>query len=118
VSNQYTEDFYQNQKQGSRRSAEQIVPLVLELVQPRSIVDIGCGLGTWLAVFIQHGIVDVLGVDGDYVERNMLQIGEDRFVAHDLTKPIRLDSASIWFSASKLLNILPKSMRRRWSTRS
>lgn len=42
---------------------------MLELYTPESVVDVGCGVGTWLAAFAQHGVDDVLGVDGDYVAR-------------------------------------------------
>jgi SAM-dependent methyltransferase len=91
VANRYTEEFYKGQQGGSRRSAERIVPLVLELVKAASVVDVGCGVGTWLAAFAAHGVTNIRGIDGEYVDRGRLQIGEDRFVAHDLTKPIRLD---------------------------
>jgi SAM-dependent methyltransferase len=85
----YTEEFYQDQRDGSRRSAEEIVPLVLELVQPRRVIDVGCGLGTWLAVFRQLGVEDVWGIDGEYVDRSMLEIPAERFLARDLSQPWR-----------------------------
>ncbi len=91
MTNQYSDQFYKNQQHGSRQSADQIVPLAIELVKPESVVDVGCGVGTWLAAFARHGITDVYGIDGDYVERNGLQISENRFLAHDLSTPIRLD---------------------------
>ena len=91
MSNQYSDQFYKNQQHGSRQSADQIVPLAIELAKPKSVVDVGCGVGTWLAAFAGHGITDVYGIDGDYVERNRLQISENRFRAHDLSAPIRLD---------------------------
>jgi SAM-dependent methyltransferase len=87
----YTIDFYKNHREGSRRSARQIVPLVLELVQPKSVIDVGCGVGAWLSVFNECGIEDFFGVDGDYVDRNMLEIPEQQFLAFDLTKPIQLN---------------------------
>jgi SAM-dependent methyltransferase len=87
----YTVDFYKNHRDGSRRSARQIVPLVLELVQPKSVIDVGCGVGAWLAVFNECGVEDFCGIDGDYVDRNMLEIPEQRFFVSDLTKPIQLN---------------------------
>ena len=87
----YTEAFYKTQREGSRRSAEAIVPLVLPLIQPQSIVDVGCGLGTWLSVFKAHGVKDVLGVDGEHVDQSMLQIPREQFVAFDLTRPIQIN---------------------------
>lgn len=43
-----------------------LVPSVIELLNPKSVVDIGCGTGTFLKVFKDCGISDVLGVDGPW----------------------------------------------------
>ena len=87
----YTQKFYKDQSVGSRRSAEAIVPLVLTLIKPQSVIDVGCGLGTWLSVFKEFGVKDVFGIDGDHVDRSMLQIPNERFTAFDLKKPIPID---------------------------
>jgi tetratricopeptide (TPR) repeat protein len=83
----YNEDFYQYQMQGSLRSAEVIVPMVLDLVAVNSVIDIGCGVGTWLSVYRKHGVAEMQGVDGDYVDRNLLMIDAGDFRAHDLSAP-------------------------------
>ena len=49
----YAEQFYAEQREGSLCSAREVVPLILELVNPRSVVDVGCGVGTWLSVFVE-----------------------------------------------------------------
>jgi SAM-dependent methyltransferase len=67
-----------------------IVPHVVRMLAPRSVVDVGCGLGTWLAVFAGMGVSDFVGVDGEYVEPARLEIPHDRFVAHDLATPLSL----------------------------
>jgi hypothetical protein len=59
------------------------------LVQPRRVLDVGCGLGAWLAVFRHLGVDDVWGIDGDYVDRTMLEIPAERFLARDLSQPWR-----------------------------
>lgn len=61
-----------------------IVPLIMDLVKPKSVLDVGCGTGTWLKVFEEHGVENYLGVDGDYVERNHLKIPLSKFMTHDL----------------------------------
>lgn len=74
----------------AQRSAEAIVPAIIDLVQPRSVVDVGCGTGTWLAAFRRHGVADVFGVDGDWVPRDRLEIPREQFASHDLSQPLDL----------------------------
>lgn len=88
---QYDDEFYLALREGARKSATVIVPLVLHYVQPRSIVDVGCGTGTWLSVFRDHGITDILGVDGTHVNKELLEIPESCFLTSDLRSPFRLD---------------------------
>jgi SAM-dependent methyltransferase len=87
----YTTDFYKAVRDGSLASAEIIVPLVLELVKPKSVIDIGCGEGNWLSVFRNFGVKDILGVDGDWVDQRRLQIPGKYFLLFDLTKPLKLE---------------------------
>lgn len=86
----YNINFFRTHEQASFASARIILPLVFDLVKPRSVVDIGCGIGAWLAACIEYGIDDVLGVDGDYVELEALKIPRERFTAYDLTKTLSL----------------------------
>jgi ribosomal protein L11 methylase PrmA len=60
----YSREFYTTHGAGSRRSAEAIVPLVLQILKPRSVIDVGCGLGTWLRVFEEFGVKEFFGIDG------------------------------------------------------
>lgn len=48
-------------------------------------------VGTWLSVFREKGVKDIVGIDGDYVDQNMLHIPEGAFIALDLTQPIKLN---------------------------
>lgn len=40
-----------------------IVPLVVALVQPTSVVDWGCNMGVWLDAFRRRGVASVHGMD-------------------------------------------------------
>lgn len=82
----YDANFYEMQSAESRRSASVVVPIVMELFRPKSVVDFGCGVGTWLAEFAAAGVLDYEGRDGDYVPRDQLQIPGERFHPTDLTK--------------------------------
>jgi SAM-dependent methyltransferase len=87
----YTADFFAAQQACSLSSARKVVPIILELVQPKSVVDVGCGTGAWLSVFSEHGVSDFIGVDGSYVDHSILLIPPDCFLAQDLTTQVELD---------------------------
>ena len=82
----YDEQFYNKQSAGSLRSAKKIVPIIKDLLSPNSVVDLGCGIGTWLSAFTEQGITDVFGIDGDYINKNKLLIPYNCFLAEDLSK--------------------------------
>jgi hypothetical protein len=54
---------------------------------------VGCGDGTWLAEFRKHGILDILGLDGHYVDSRSLKIPTSQFVPLDLSSPFRFPRA-------------------------
>ena len=87
----YKPEYFDQLLEGSQRSARAVVPHVIDLLQPRSVIDVGCGVGAWLAMFAECGVEDMLGVDGDYVDRGRLLIPVDRFVAWDLTTSLQLN---------------------------
>jgi len=87
----YTEQFFKSIQEFSRQSAEEIVPLIQELIPCNSVVDVGCGDGTWLKIFAKYGTQEILGIDGDYVNRDILVIPQEQFIPFNLTKAIRLN---------------------------
>lgn len=87
----YDAEFFRSLHEGCRRSAAVVVPALIDLFQPRSVVDVGCGAGLWLSVFREHGVADVLGVDGPWVESAQREIPESLFHEHDLSLPLNLD---------------------------
>lgn len=89
----YSSKFFETIQSGALRSARVVAPVVLQLVQPRSIIDVGCGDGTWLSVFRELGVNDVVGLDGDYVDRHQLQIPQGKFRPVDLSAPFGLPRA-------------------------
>lgn len=86
----YSKNFFNDQKQGSFSSAQEIVPIVMEMVSLQSVVDVGCGLGTWLSVFLKNGVKEILGVDGSYVDKNDLYISQKDFIFWELEKELIL----------------------------
>lgn len=74
----------------NKNSATEILPLIFELFQPKSIIDVGCGTGTWLKVADELGVGEILGVDGDYVELSRLHIPQEFFQSHNLDNPLSI----------------------------
>jgi len=60
----------------SARSARVVVPLVIKTVlNVRSVVEVACGTGIWLARFKEAGVPRVLGLDGgEAVDPDQLEI--------------------------------------------
>jgi SAM-dependent methyltransferase len=82
---QYSSDFFNKIEREGRASAEVIVPLAMRLFAPRSVVDIGCGSGEWLAAFQRAGVERIYGLDGKWVEQERLAIRSECFKSIDLT---------------------------------
>jgi SAM-dependent methyltransferase len=83
----YDSGFYDDIDEMSRSSAAAIVPWLVAALAPGSVVDVGCGRGAWLAAFKNAGVDDILGLDGDYVDRKALHIDPGAFRAVDLQAP-------------------------------
>ena len=88
MSTPYNDAYYAGQRDISSTSAGLVVPIVLSMVPVKSVIDVGCGVGTWSARFLESGVTDLVAMDGDYVSRRLLKIPETHFFAHDLRQPI------------------------------
>lgn len=84
----YNESYYQDLIANSSESAARIIPFITELIAPKSVVDVGCGVGVWLSFFRKRGVEDILGIDGPWVNEKYLQIPKDKFLVHDLKTPL------------------------------
>jgi SAM-dependent methyltransferase len=98
TSQTYTDAWDPSLAASGQQSPRTILPLLQQLVPFESVVDLGCGTGTWLAAFEAAGIRDVLGVEGEWIDapdghgrKAALQVPRDRLLARDLAQPLRLD---------------------------
>lgn len=82
--------YHHTQDIHNTRAAKEIVPYLLEIIKPSSVLDVGMGIGTWLKVFNENGIDDYIGVDGDYVDTELFEIPEKHFLSHDLRTELNL----------------------------
>jgi SAM-dependent methyltransferase len=88
----YDKAFYAAQISGSARSASATVPRILELFPwVSSVVDVGCGTGTWLHQFHLLGVSRVLGLDGGDATADLMQIDKPDFLRKDLGYPFDIN---------------------------
>jgi SAM-dependent methyltransferase len=106
----YPDSFFDSHEQGVLRSARLIAPNVLRLLDPKSIVDIGCGRGTWLRAFKELGVQSVLGIDGDYVNPSKLLMEKQCFLTADLSKPFKVPGRFDLALCLEVAEHLPESM--------
>lgn len=82
----YNKKFFKNLKTESLRSAEQVVPVVMEYLNISSVVDFGCGTGSWLKTFKDLGVETIVGFDGEWVKDEDLLIDLKEFNRVDFNK--------------------------------
>jgi SAM-dependent methyltransferase len=80
ISYHHTEDVY------NMDAPREVVPIIMELIKPKSVLDVGCGTGTWLKAFEEAGVEHYYGLDGHYVKESQLQIPYKKFIVTDFSK--------------------------------
>lgn len=92
----YNDAFYDLQSKESYESALVVLALLRKKLGAKikldSIIDFGCGVGSWLAAAKEVGFKHVCGTDGDYVPKSRLMINEEDFLNNNLsdTESIKL----------------------------
>ena len=66
------------------------LPHILSGINCRSILDVGCGIGTWLAAASELSISDVIGIDGVSIADEQLMFPKSGFQQVDLEKQFDL----------------------------
>lgn len=75
---------------GENYSASRIIRALSDYIRPASVLDVGCGTGSWLKAFSQAGASEIRGLDGDYVNRALLAMDPQCFTPTDLAEPFDL----------------------------
>jgi SAM-dependent methyltransferase len=109
----YNATYYVSEGPASNlQSARIVVPALISLLRPRSVVDVGCGSGAWLSAFHENGVERILGLDGDHIDPSWLIIPEDCFRAVDLAKPFDVDGKFDLAISLEVAEHLPKRHAR------
>ena len=105
----YDAKFFDYVNSGALSSARQMLPLVQKITGANSVLDVGCGQGAWLSVWREIGVADVLGLDGDYVDRNALLVPTEHFYARDLSERFEIERRFDLVQTLEVAEHLPKS---------
>ncbi len=73
-------------------SAERVVPLLLEMTDATSVIDVGCGAGAWTKAFRDGGVPEdaLVGVDGETAPPKGFALPDECYRHGDLTRPFTL----------------------------
>lgn len=86
----YNKEYYDSQFGGSIRSATVFLEYLFKYYTPGSIVDFGCGVGSWLSIAEKLGVKKLVGLDGHWVEPNQIQGESIDFRITDFEKGVSL----------------------------
>ncbi len=71
---------------GARASAQALLPDLLSRLAARSVLQVGCGTGAWLAVALDLGVDDVVGIDDTACPPEAMRVGRDRVQQVDFAR--------------------------------
>ena len=86
----YTTDFYEGQAGGSLQAARVVVPILTRLFEPSSVIDVGCGVGTWMRVFEEAGVQRCAGIEGAWIRSQRTLVDRELITVADLNAPLHV----------------------------
>jgi SAM-dependent methyltransferase len=70
--------------------AERVLTALFKGQVPSSVLDIGCGTGTWMRAALNLGVKSVFGVEGIDLPESSLHVSKELIELRDLNMPVRL----------------------------
>lgn len=86
----YNVSYYKKHETGSYQSAMQILKYINSFINFNSVIDFGCGMGTWCKALLNLGIEDFLGIDKHRYDSAYMLIPTEKYMQFDLRKPLEL----------------------------
>ena len=87
----YNEKFYAVRRAEVIPSAEAIMGLIFKMFHIESVIDFGCGTGTWLNAAQSLGATNVTGIEGDWLKDEFLDSPNLDVIRKDLANPVRIE---------------------------
>jgi len=88
LSETYHPAYHDVKNVGSIAAAKTILPLVFDIFEIDSVLDVGCGAGTWLAAARGQGASSLTGIEGEWArewpKQEILPLSEFELVTQNL----------------------------------
>lgn len=106
----YGRNFHATRHQKTQHSANTILEIILpSLPNVKSVIDIGCGVGTWLMSASEKGATSIAGYDGPWVDRKLLQIPEHCFHQTNLAESLEITVSADLAICLEVLEHIPEA---------
>jgi SAM-dependent methyltransferase len=87
-------DLHSNQLSSEEKrneiSSRIILSILFRYLKPLSVLDVGCGLGTWLKIASEMGVPEIYGIDGPWLDSTQIRIPAHMAEKRDLETPFDL----------------------------
>lgn len=90
-------------------AAKEVLPYVFNMFNPKTVIDFGCGNGSWLKVAKDLGAHHILGIDGIKVDSSIRLISESEFLQHNITTPLTIEKRYDLALCLEVVEHLPES---------
>lgn len=86
---QYSGDFYSERHGKTALAAARVIDLLLDIMpMPASAVDVGCGVGTWLADLKGRGVDRIQGYEGEWLDTAQAVVPKGLISLQDLARSL------------------------------
>ncbi len=87
----YNQTYHSEIQDTAFQSAKYVIKIIIDMLHPHSVIDVGCGRGSWLKAWQDAGIQDIYGVDGGNQDVSQLLISTQYFKEFDLNKVFKME---------------------------
>lgn len=108
----YDDNFYSTLNQSSETSADVYIKYLFQFINPKSVIDVGCGYASWLKACKKYGSSEHTGVDGLWNDGSIVKSLGFNFIQMDLdeiNRPIKHHDLAICLEVAEHLK--PSSSR-------